>query len=324
MADQDTAQASAEDAAETAPASGRKFHFISGLPRSGSTLTAAILRQNPRFHAGMSSPVAGLFEGILSQVSAGTEMSTMVDNEQRARLLRGLFESYYADQDEAVIFDTNRSWTAHLPALMQLFPEAKVICCVRDVSWVMDSMERQFRSNAFEHTRLFNNPAERATVYTRLEALAGANRLVGYGWHALREACYGEHAERLVIVDYELISHRPKEVFDLLYQFLGEEPYAHDFEQVEYDAPEFDAQLGLKGLHKVHKEVKPRPRQTILPPDLFQRYANMAFWRDLKDSRAFRIVAQPPAGAEPQEGQMPGPAAQGNGQGAAQQSEVQS
>ncbi|MBU0835751.1 MAG: sulfotransferase, partial [Gammaproteobacteria bacterium] len=28
------------------------YHFISGLPRSGSTLLAALLRQNPRFHAG--------------------------------------------------------------------------------------------------------------------------------------------------------------------------------------------------------------------------------------------------------------------------------
>lgn len=28
------------------------MHFISGLPRSGSTLLAAILRQNPRFGAG--------------------------------------------------------------------------------------------------------------------------------------------------------------------------------------------------------------------------------------------------------------------------------
>ena len=33
------------------------IHFISGLPRSGSTLLAGILRQNPRFHAGMTSPV---------------------------------------------------------------------------------------------------------------------------------------------------------------------------------------------------------------------------------------------------------------------------
>ena len=75
----------------------RQFHFISGLPRSGSTLTAALLRQNPRFHAGMSSPVAGLFEGIISQVSAGSELSTQVNEQQRVRLLRGLFDSYYAD-----------------------------------------------------------------------------------------------------------------------------------------------------------------------------------------------------------------------------------
>lgn len=281
----------------------RQFHFISGLPRSGSTLLAALLRQNPRFHAGMSSPVAGLFEGILSQVSAGSEMSTMVNEGQRARLLRGLFDSYYADCAEPVIFDTNRSWTAQMPALMKLFPEAKIICCARDVAWVMDSMERQFRGNAFENTRLFNSPAERSTVYTRLEALAGANRLVGYAWHALREACYGEHAERLVIVDYELLSHRPAEVMALLYQFLGEEPFDHDFEAVDYDAPAFDQQLGLTGLHKVHPKVAPRPRQTILPPDLFKRYCNMAFWRDLQGSRAFRITAQHPS--EPQAQEMP-------------------
>lgn len=90
----------------------RQFHFLSGLPRSGSTLTAALLRQNPRFHAGMSSPVASLFESLIGQVSAGTELSTMVDADQRARLLRGLFDSYYADRPEPVIFDTNRAWTA--------------------------------------------------------------------------------------------------------------------------------------------------------------------------------------------------------------------
>ena len=95
----------------------RGFHFISGLPRSGSTLTAAILRQNPDMHAGMSSPVGALFENIVAQVSAGSELAPMVDEAQRARLLRGLFESYYADRPERVIFDTNRGWTAQLPAL---------------------------------------------------------------------------------------------------------------------------------------------------------------------------------------------------------------
>jgi sulfotransferase len=114
----------------------RTFHFISGLPRAGSTLMAAILRQNPRFHAGMSSPIASLFEGVIAQVSAGTELSTMVDQAQRARILRGLFDSYYAEYKQPVIFDTSRGWTAQLPALMKIFPEAKVVCCVRDVAWV--------------------------------------------------------------------------------------------------------------------------------------------------------------------------------------------
>jgi sulfotransferase len=280
-------------------AADRRFHFISGLPRSGSTLTAALLRQNPRFHAGMSSPIASLFDGLIAQVSAGSELSTMVDQAQRARLLRGLFESYYADRVEPVIFDTNRAWTAQLPALMQLFPDAKVICVVRDVAWIMDSMERQYRRNAFEHTRLFNHPGERATVYTRTEALAGPNRLVGYPWHALKEACYSEFAERLVIVEYDLLVQRPAEVFGLLYQFLDEAPYAHDFEAVTYDAPDFDAQLGLDGLHRVHPKVGPRPRDTILLPDLFQRYHQLAFWRDLPNSKAFRIVPQNTASPTP-------------------------
>lgn len=255
-------------------------------------MLAGILRQNPRFHAGMSSPVAGLFEGVISQVSAGSELSTMVNRDQRARILRGLFDSYYADHKQPVIFDTSRSWTANLPALMQLFPQAKVICTVRNVAWVMDSLERQYRNNAFENTLLFNSAAERSTVYTRVEALANANRLVGFPWHALREACYSEFADRLVLVEYEMMTQRPAEVFKLIYEFLGEEHFEHDFESVDYDAPEFDAQLGLDGLHRVHKKVEPRPRRTILPPDLFERYANLSFWQSLTNSAAFRIVEQ--------------------------------
>jgi len=276
----------------------RRLHFISGLPRSGSTLLAAILRQNPRFHAGMSSPVASLFDGIIAQVSAGSELSTMVSAEQRSDILKGLFHSYYGKHDQEVVFDTNRAWMAQLPALTQLFPDARLICTVRDVAWVLDSLERQYRGNAFENTKLFNSPAERATVYTRVDALASSNRLVGFAYQALREACWGEQAARLVMVDYDLLTAAPGEVMRLLYQFLGEPEFEHDFNTVEYDAPEFDTQLGLSGLHRVRRKVEPQTRPTILPPDLFERFANMSFWRDLKDSQAFRITPRQDAVAE--------------------------
>lgn len=268
----------------------KTYHFISGLPRSGSTLTSAILRQNPRFYAAMSGPVASLFEGIISQVSAGSELSTMVTTEQRKRLLTGLFESYHGVLEQDVVFDTSRSWTAKLSALLEIFPDAKIICLVRDVSWIMDSMERQFRNNPFENTLIFSNPSQRATVYSRVEAMAGPNSIVGYAWNALREACYSEYADHLLLVDYDLLVARPEEVFRAIYQFLGEPYFEHDFSKVSYDAPEFDAQLGMDGLHRVHPKVEPRKRETILPPDLFRKYDNMAFWRDLKHSKAFCLV----------------------------------
>jgi sulfotransferase len=268
----------------------KKIHFISGLPRSGSTLTAALLRQNPAIHAAMSTPVAGLIEGIISQVSAGSEFGPMVSKQQRHKLLTGIFDSFYGDHEKEIIFDTSRSWTAKLPLALELFPDAKFLCLVRDVSWIVDSMERQYRNNPFENTRVFGNPQQRATVYSRTEAMTDPNGLVGYAWNALREACYSEHADRLMLVDYDLLAARPEEVMKLIYDFFELPSFEHNFTDVEYDAPEFDSQLGMDGLHRVHKKVAPRTRETILPPDVFRKYDNMAFWRTLKQSKAHCVV----------------------------------
>jgi sulfotransferase len=271
-----------------------RYHFITGLPRAGSTLLSALLLQNPRFHAGMTSPVGGLFRAMLNQLGAGSEFGPVVTTEQRRRLSRGLFDSYYADQaaSKDLIFDTNRMWSAQMPALMDLFPGAKLIACVRNVAWVMDSIERRYRANPYEITRLFNDDTERNTVYSRVETLAQRNRMVGYPWTALKEAFYGEHASSLLLVDYELLAQAPQKVLPLIYQFLGEPEYAHDFAQVKYDAPEFDEALGLHGLHQVRPQVALQRRETILPPDLFEQYSKLSFWHDQANSRAHVVTAK--------------------------------
>jgi len=280
-----------------------RYHFITGLPRAGSTLLSALLLQNPRFHAGMSSPVGGLFRGMLNQLGAGSEFGPVVTRAQRHRLARGLFDSYYADQaaEKEVIFDTNRMWSAQMPALMEMFPGAKLIACVRNVAWVMDSIERRYRANPFEITRLFNDDTERNTVYSRVDTLAQRNRMVGYPWTALKEAFYGEHAASLLLVDYDLLAQAPHKVLPLIYRFLGEPVFEHDFGKVQYDAPDFDEALGLHGLHKVRPTVGLERRETILPPDLFEQYGKLSFWQDQAGSRASVITAKgvPPEAQQP-------------------------
>ncbi len=270
-----------------------KLHFISGLPRSGSTLLAGILRQNPRFHAAMSGPMAGLVTVLLNAMGPQNETAVFLDEERKAEILRAVMRAYYRPHaGREVLFDTNRAWCARLPLLVSLFPEARVICCVRDVAWVLDSFERLVRKNPLSPTKLFATAEERQTVYSRVDALAHRDRVVGFAWSALKEAYYGEHSRSLLLVEYDILCQRPRETMRLVYQFLGEPWHEHDFEQVEYDEPEFDAQLGAPGLHSVKSRVEFTPRRTVLPPDLFEKYATLAFWRDPKGSAAWRITAQ--------------------------------
>lgn len=270
-----------------------KYHFITGLPRSGSTLLSAILLQNPKFYAGMSSPVGVLIHNMLEQFGAGSEFGPVISKDKRRRLVKGVFDSYYSDQeDKETIFDTNRIWSANMPLIADIFPQSKVIACVRNVAWIMDSIERLYASNPFEITKLFNNGVERNTVYSRIEALAMPNRLVGYSWSALKEAYYGKHANSLLIVDYEFLAKAPEKVIPLIYEFIDEPYFEHDFSNVHYDAPEFDQALGIHGLHKVQQKVVLNSRATILPPDLFEQYGKLSFWNNQSSSRANVITVK--------------------------------
>ena len=256
------------------------IHFISGLPRSGSTLFSAILRQNPRFHAMMTSPVGAIYLAMLSAVSRKTETSVFIEPEQKRELLAGVFRNYYHTIGaEKVVFDTNRIWCSKMPALTQLFPEAKVICCVRHIPWIMDSIERLERRNAFDLSGMFGFDAG-STVYTRVGRLAGSDGVVGYALDCLREAFYGGYPDKMIIVTYEALTRDPAGALDIVYNFIGEKPHAHDFNNVEYSADEFDAGLGSPGLHTVRRKVEFIERPSILPPELFARYENDAFWMD--------------------------------------------
>jgi sulfotransferase len=66
----------------------------------------------------------------------------------------------------------------------------------------------------------------------------------------------------------------------ILFISLPVEPnFAHDFENVECEADNFDFALGARGLHAVRRRVEWLERQTVLPPDLFNRFAGEMFWR---------------------------------------------
>ncbi len=264
-----------------------QLHYISGLPRSGSTLLSAILNQNPSFHAGMTSPVASLINGCLEQIGAGSEFYSFFNETKRKSICNAILNAYYEDNTKEVIFDTNRIWTARLHQLVELNENFKVICLVRNPAWVMDSFEKIYRKNPFDYSRMFS-AGNRATVYSRCESLL--NGVVGMAFTALKEAFYGEYSDKLLLVDYDILTKHPENTIKLIYSFLNIDSFEHDFENVEFSHDEFDNTLGVKGLHTVKKNVEFKPRRSILPPDLFEKYYEMAFWTDNAGSSANVIM----------------------------------
>jgi sulfotransferase len=255
----------------------KKMFFISGLPRSGSTLLGAILRQNPALSAGMTSPMYSLVTGLLPRLSNANELNVFISDEARLRLLRGLFESFYADQDREIVLDTNRHWTSKLPLLLQLFPDTRFVCCVRPIPEIVQSFERLFATRSAEMSKVLNFDPE-TNAYSRTDHLMSGAGLVGFPLNALKEACFGPCSDRLMLVSYANLCHRPDEVLAGVYRFLQIEPFAHDFGDIAFDAEDYDRSLGLPGLHHVRPAVDAQAHALSLPPDLIARLAGPYFW----------------------------------------------
>ena len=191
-----------------------------------------------------------------------------------------MFDAYYVTApDGSVVFDTNRAWPARASLVGSLYPRARIICCVRDVGWIVDSLERMLRKNPLQLSRMFNYQPG-ATIYSRVEALMNSETgLIGLAWSSLREAWFSEEAKRLIIIDYDRLVSNPDELLRRLYRELGEEWYPHDFNHVDYDEPDYDALLGMPGLHRVRQKVTARSGgKARSPPDIFAKYAGLSYW----------------------------------------------
>ncbi len=209
----------------------------------------------------------------------GGEFAVFFDDSKRAAMLRGVFDSYYAGiQPSEVVFDTNRIWTGRAALLKALYPESRIICCVRDIGWIIDSVERMLAKNPLQLSRMFNfEPG--SSVYARVETLMNSEKgLIGLPWSNLREAWFGDEAKRLILVPYDRLVRAPEQTLRSLYEELGEPWFSHDLDHVAYDEPDYDALLGMPGLHKVRAKVEHQARKPSIPPDLFAKFAHTQFW----------------------------------------------
>jgi sulfotransferase len=259
----------------------KEYYFISGLPRSGSTLLSSILLQNPDFHADISTPIE-LFVQTSIDILTANEMNTSILEEQRKNIMYGIFDGYYKNIKKSTIFDTSRSWTGKTSFLKSLFPYTKILCPVRDITAILNSFELIKSKNPF-HANTISN--EKSNVFLRCgELLTQPDGLITEPLNYLKEG-YALNPQMIMFIEYDKMCKNPEKMMRDVYNFLEKPYYPHDFTNLNYSNKQFDLNCNARDLHTVKKTVKYTPQSYILPQEIVKEYSSkkFEFWKDHKN-----------------------------------------
>lgn len=269
------------------------IHFLAGLPRSGSTLLANILAQNPGIHV---TPTSGICD-MLVQVRNGWDRNDAFQAMDRAKservkgdVLRAMLQAYFGRVERPVCIDKNRYWAEFLEMAAELVggrDRVKVLVTVRDLRDVVASFEKLYRKTSAlgQVSQEAGMALKFKTALGRAEVFIDDAQPVGRAYNAIRDAVTRGWHDRMHFIDFEDLTRRPADTMQGIYRFLDVAPHAHDFNNVEQVTVEDDFVYGFKDLHVIRAKVEP------LAPAWPQVYDDAVFqspvWQNIEGAAQF-------------------------------------
>ncbi|WP_158269945.1 sulfotransferase family protein [Litoreibacter ponti] len=188
-----------------------RFHFITGLPRSGAGMMTRLLAQNPRILATSDGPAAALFAQTRGQIDRREGAHAHLEPGMGTALLRATLDAvHHARPMEAVVFDHSANWLGQIAPLAETFPLSRFIVMVRDPAAIAAEM-------AGEAGRALSP-----------DVLLAPNGTLGAPLAQIHDALQSEAAERVLLVDRDRLLRDPVRVLTALYGFIREPVFPHD------------------------------------------------------------------------------------------------
>ena len=263
----------------------KTYHFMAGLPRSGSTLLKSILDQNPNIHANPVSPVMELMYHTEEYFKTSEQYLGYPKPQNAHKIIKSYIENYYYEREEEIIIDHCRAWPNNIERIKTyITPNPKIICPVRDVLEILTSFITMVHRNSDQVSFIDKHLIEKgATVDddNRCQYLMGDEGIVEQALWSLSQAFIKNDTRHLLIVEYNDIVNTPDETMRRIYDFLELDYYSHDFNNVENNHREIDDQWYLKDMHYVRKEVKKTSKrpEDVLSPFILNRYNKLEYWK---------------------------------------------
>ena len=236
----------------------RKYYFITGLPRAGSTLLVNLLNQHPDIYASNTSGLPELVRGVRDgwfNITSHQAMNSEQDFTMRKNTLRSLFDGYYAHREEAIIFDKSRAWGVYVNTLNEIFGKenVKFLACVRDMRAIVSSFEKLYRKTSALGNVIADRPID--TFQERIQYFTSPKSPIVSAYSALTEIKNRNCWDQVVLVPFEYLTSKPKESMEAVTNLLSLPEFIYNFHDIEQTEVEDDRFHGYKDLHKIRGSI---------------------------------------------------------------------
>lgn len=248
----------------------KKIVYVTGLPRSGSTLMCQLLGHHPDIDSpGHSSPLSQIVNNIRYNASDNEFLLAQLDVDfdrvygQLVSAYRGFINGWFARIDRPIVVDKNRFWLRMVETVRDLDPDFHMIVCVRDIAQIIGSIEAQHG-----RTRLLDFPdhLDPHSAHSRAERLLAAEGVVGMPLKSIeymQDVADPALRARLCYVAYESLTERPEAVMKGVFEWLGLTPPAIDPENLTVGPHESDSYYRFKFRHDTRSAVEPRHEHEV-------------------------------------------------------------
>jgi sulfotransferase len=237
----------------------KSYHFICGMPRSGSILLANLLAQNPRFETTGTNELAGVIKGI--REGWNSHLAAPEDDEQaKLRIMRGVLDSYYSTSSRPVVFAKSHVWLS-MAELLELILErkAKFLVTVRDLRAVLASFEKLWRESSGTHVTPWEQKhrVNFLDVEGRCNVWLRKDEAVGMTYARIEDALLRGFRNRMHWVHFEELTRNPRSTLKKIYDFLEEPYFEHDFDHIEQVCSGADDSIGLADMPGIRSRIEP-------------------------------------------------------------------
>ena len=273
----------------------KTVYFVSGLPRSGSTLLMNVLGQNPDFHVTPTSGIRSCMVNVRNNWDKNPSFRSWPKSESdrvKKNVLTAMLQASFAHTDRPVCFDKSRGWLDNLELASLLVggrEYVKVLVTVRDMRDVLASLENVYRNDSamIQIPQEAADPVKFKTAIGRISTWIDVNQPLGQGFNSINDAVVRGWLDCMHFVDYEQLSQDPENCFNNIYRFLEQPSFLHDFKGIEQITREDDRAYGFDNLHAIRRTITPQsPRwrkvfnQSVFDDPIWKDVEKISqFWR---------------------------------------------